>query len=346
MNVVIISRVRMNPYTRLLASALEAAAPGLHCAHEEALSPATVRRWRGKAAVFHVHWAELLYHSPRAGRAGLKLAALLLALLQARRAGIALVYTAHNVAPHETAHPALDRLADAVLYRLVDAVHVHDDESRQEVLTRHPRRVAVIPHGNYIGAYPDACTRVEARRQLAIADTTLVYLALGRIRPYKGLDDLICAFRQLPGEDLTLLIAGHPHDPAYGASLRALAAHDRRIHLHLHYVPDDQVQVYLRASDVCVLPYRSATTSGVAILAFSFACPVIAPDMGPFRSLVASGSGILYPPGAHGLRDALASARHCATEEARAAALAVARSLDWGPLARQHLALYQELAHS
>jgi len=278
-----------------------------------------------------------------AWRAGRKLAALLLGLAQARRSGMAVVYTAHNVERHEDAHRILDGVADAVLYRLVDAVHVHDEESRRRILPRHPRRVVVIPHGNYIGAYPDTCTQAEARRRLNISDTSLVYLALGQIRRYKGLDGLISAFRQLAGDDLTLVIAGHPHDADYGASLEALAGADPRIRIDLHFVPDDQIQVYLRASDICVLPYRSATTSGAAILAFSFGRPVIAPDLGPFRSLITSGAGILYPPGADGLREALAAARHYATEEARIAAFAVAQSLDWGAIARQHLAVYEQV---
>jgi len=343
MNVVMISCVRMNPYTRLLAAALQQVEPGLTCAHEEALTPAVVGRWRGQAQVFHLHWAELLYSSSR-WHASRKLAAFLAGLMQARRAGIRLVYTAHNVERHETGHWLFDRLADAALYRLVDAVHVHDEESRQRLVQRyHLRRVEVIPHGSYIGAYADACTANEARQRLGIPASSFVFLALGQIRPYKGLDNLIAAFRQVPGEDRLLLIAGHPHDPAYGAALTTMAADDPRIRLHLAFVPDDEVQYYMRAADVCVLPYRSATTSGAAILAFSFARPVIAPDLGPFHSLVAPGSGILYPARPSGLQDALVAAANLNTEQASAAALGVARSLDWQPIARQHLALYRAI---
>ena len=121
-----------------------------------------------------------------------------------------------------------------------------------------------------------------------------VFLTLGQIRPYKGIDELITAFRGVPGAHLRLIVAGHPHNDAYAASLASLAGDDARIRLQLHYVPDEDIQYYLRAADFCVLPYRRGTTSGAAILCFSFGKPVIAPDVWPFRPLLAERERLLY----------------------------------------------------
>ena len=343
LHVVMVSRVQMNPYVHLLGTALQEA--GATCSYEDGLSPDVVARWRGRADVFHIHWAELLYRSSTRLGTARKVAGLLAALLQARRNGIAVVYTAHNVRRHEAGERALDFLVDTALYRLADAVHVHDEEARRELLRQHHvRRVEVIAHGNYIGAYPDTCTREQARQRFGLSENSFVFLALGQIRPYKGLNDLIAAFRQTQGDRLALLVAGNPYDAGYGAYLAGLAAGDSRIRIDLRFVPPDEIQYYMHAADLFVLPYRSATTSGAAILAFSFGRPVLAPDVWPFRPLVASGAGLLYPDQPGGLQQALSAALAMQIERASARALDVARSLDWGPIARQHLTVYEDIS--
>jgi glycosyltransferase involved in cell wall biosynthesis len=147
----------------------------------------------------------------------------------------------------------------------------------------------------------------------------------------------------LPGGHLRLLIAGHAHDAAYGAALQKLAEGDQRIRLDLTFVADEDIQYYMRAADVCVLPYRSGTTSGAALLAFSFGCPLIAPDVFPFRPLLAGGSGLLYSNAPDALAQALADATQMDIPAASERALAVARRLDWQLIARQHLSVYQEI---
>jgi glycosyltransferase involved in cell wall biosynthesis len=344
MNVVMISRVRMNPYVHLLAQALQEVEPGLTCTIEASLTLADVARWRGTADVIHIHWPELIYRSPSIWRGGRKLAELLAALLQARRAGIKLIYTAHNIQRQEDDGSLLDAIAVSAILRLADAAHVHDEEAQRQLLLQQPsRRVAVIAHGNYIGAYPDACTRETARQRLGIAGDAFAYLALGQIRRYKGLDDLITAFCQLAGDHLVLLIAGNPHRADLAEQLRRLAAADQRIRLDLRFVPEDELQYYMHAADVAVLPYRSATTSGAAILALSFGVPVIAPDVWPFRGLIRQDSGVRYADDADGLLKALMAAQSLDQAHARQAALSIAQSLDWRPIARQHVEVYKRV---
>jgi len=349
-NVLFVSRVEMNPYVSLLAAGMERAVPGTHCAIARDLSPRDVWRQRRALDVIHLHWAELLYASGNWRGAWLKWLRLATSLLLAKGSGICLAYTVHNIAQHEGQHPTLNRLANALLFRCMDIIHVHDAQAQQEVAARFGRRrgVALIPHGNYLH-YPNHCSRAEARARLGFGDDLFVYLALGQIRPYKGIEELLAAFRQLPETDSRLIIAGHVPEPAYGAQVCALAAADARVTLHDRYVPDEEIQYWMNASDVCVLPYRHVTTSGAALLAFSFGKPVIAPKLGDFPQLVGTTRGIVYDVSAdqpvarqEGLRGALRLARNLDLHAASDAAWAKARELDWLTIGRQHLAAYAQ----
>lgn len=378
MNVVMVSSVTMNPYVRLLGSALERLQAGVGVAYEPALTPSVAARLNGKTDVLHIHWPETLVRG-RSLRSSLsKLGNLALGLWQARRRGIAIVYTAHNIRRSGDGVGVLGGLAEELVYRSAAAVHVHDEGAQAELAQRKPaRRCAVIAHGNYIGAYPNTTDRSAARERLQIAPDAFVYLALGQIRQYKGLDELIAAFRSLPGEHLRLVIAGHPQQPQDGARLQALAGSDGRISVRASFVADDEIQYYMHACDVCVLPYRSGTTSGAAILALSFGRSVIAPGEWPFRGLLRDGGGLLYPAGADGLRGALesvappdpqswgegaeapasAKARREGAEAPTTAkawgkgavgalntqALAAAERLEWLGIAQQHLDVYRQV---
>ena len=100
------------------------------------------------------------------------------------------------------------------------------------------------------------------------------------MRPYKGVTELLSAFAALPDADARLVIAGKALDDAYAARVTALAAADDRVRLDLGFVPDDELQVYLRAADVVATPFLEIFTSGSVLLAMSFGKAVIAPRRG------------------------------------------------------------------
>ncbi|HUT15406.1 MAG TPA: glycosyltransferase, partial [Anaerolineae bacterium] len=287
-------------------------------------------------------------------------------LLLARLSGVCIVYTVHNVWQHEGRYPWLVGLGNRVILALAQAVHVHDDETvaslrEQGGLARLGSRkrpnVYVIPHGNYVPAYPNDCSRVTARTRLGLDDSTFVYLFLGRVRPYKGIEELLVAFKALDARDMALVVAGELHEPHYARRVRELARGDARIRLYLQFVPDDELQVYLNGCDICVLPYRHVTTSGAAFLAFSFGVPIVAPRKGYFVQLVGDKErGILYDAPAWAsergaprasqkcgsLTDALRQARECDVEAMSAACTRFIARFDWDTIAQQHAAMYRQ----
>ena len=81
------------------------------------------------------------------------------------------------------------------------------------------------------------------------------------------------------------------------------------------------MQIYFNASDACVLPYRRVTTSGAALLAYSFGKPIVAPAIGPFPDLITPERGVLFHPDKGDLTDALCRVRELDAAQASAAAL-------------------------
>ncbi len=275
-----------NPYTWLLCSHL--AALGVRVRD---FTPA--RALRGGYDVLHLHWPEKALNAESLlGRVAGAVAAL--AMIEAAHLhGARVVWTVHNARPHESRHPRLEKRFWAAVVRRVDAV-IHPSlagqeavEARYPELTRRPH--AVVPMGHYRGAYPDTVSREEARAAFGISDGARVLAFLGLIRPYKNVPHLIRTVRALPrdGGEMVLLVGGAPHSAALADEIREAAGGDPRVRLALEHVPDGDIQRYLRAADLVVLPFRDITNSGSALLALSFDRPVLVPDRGAMGELQA-----------------------------------------------------------
>ena len=153
----------------------------------------------------------------------------------------------------------------------------------------------VIPHPLY-SHFGAKRTRDEAERRLGLMPGMKNILFFGLIREYKGLDILLKAFEDLP-ENYQLIIAGEP----YGSFDRYARIMDsfpesvrRRIFMELKYIKDSEVSDYFSASDLAVLPYRSATQSGISSVAYHFEIPMIVTDVGGLKETIGDrGTGIV-----------------------------------------------------
>lgn len=343
--VVFLSKVKRNPYVSLLCRAVNDAGMGVQAVVYDHFSSSWLWRNRHRVDVLHIHWLELFFVYPSLLRSIKRWLSVMLGLILGRAIGVRIVYTMHNIWQHESKRPGLVWLGNRLLLKLAQAIHVHDEQTATFLGKKWGRTagVHVVPHGNYVGAYANNISRSQARQQLELPPDAFVFLSLGRVRPYKGLDDLLLAFRAFDDAGAVLLIAGEPQEPAFADQVKAMVGGDARVRLRLSYVEEDALQLFFNASDICVLPYRHVTTSGAAILAFSFGTPIIAPSLGCFVELVDHGRrGILYPPGdVSGLRGALASARAADLGRMRSAVWEHVEALDWGTLAHRHIAMYR-----
>ena len=328
--------VRDNPYCDLLYGSL--AARGVVVAVRAELSPRWLVRHARVVKVLHLHWPEFYYRSggqPTARSVTAFVAALLLARLLRYR----VVWTVHNALPHER-HP-VDRVVRWLLVRSARLV-VHAEAVRAAIPGGR-RPPAVVPHGHYIGCYPDDVPAIEARRALGLGAEDRVFVCFGQLRAYKGVGALLDAFADLPDPRLQLVVAGRPATDADAQCVLAAAQRDARVRTHLGFVPDPDVQRFLKAADFVVLPYREVLTSGGALLALSFARPLVVPRRGCLAELEREGCAIAYDPDAPGaLRAALAAAAAVATLEPwQQRAAAAARRRAWEPIAAAYARIYR-----
>jgi glycosyltransferase involved in cell wall biosynthesis len=204
-------------------------------------------------------------------------------------AGGRLVWTVHNILPHEVRH----RWAEVELAQLLadraDLIHVLSAETcalAEPVYHLDPAKVVVIEHASYLGQYPDWMSREEARSRLGLATDRTVLVTLGGIRPYKALDTLLDVFEELGAEDPTLhlLIAGRVSANPAADHLRERCARNDRVTSRFEHVDDDELQVWMKAADLAVLPYRDILNSGAFLLAQTFGLPVVAPRAGSLQA--------------------------------------------------------------
>ncbi|BET68970.1 hypothetical protein ASA1KI_38880 [Opitutales bacterium ASA1] len=252
----------------------------------------------GGPDVLHLHWMPTFGHGAAGWR---RLPSFLAHVARLRAGGHRFVWTAHNLYHGEAVLRAADRLATVLATPFFSRIIVHAPTAeklvRREFFVVSKEKFAVVPHGNYVGSYPDDVSRAEARARLGISADAFVFVFLGHIRPYKGVEQLIDAFEETTERDARLVIAGKPLGDATMPALRARVRSEGRVLFHDGFVPDERVQIYLRAADVMVVPYLQGLTSGAVILGMSFGLPCIAADVGCVPDMLDAAGGFLYARG-------------------------------------------------
>jgi glycosyltransferase involved in cell wall biosynthesis len=238
------------------------------------------------------------------------------------------VFTAHDLLPRRTARRTRTWRR---LFGRFDRIVTHSERGRRtlEQFGVPSAKLRVIPHPAF-------------RSDPVRADDGSTVLALGVIRPYKGLPDAVSAVLGVDGA--RLLVAGDPRVPL--ADLRRAAGD--RAEWRLGYLDEHEIALALGAATVAVFPYRAELDqSGALLQALGAGLPAVVYDVGGLGEIVgAFGAGRVVPPGdAEALKAALAELLHDpdALAAARAGASRARESLTWDRSAAEHRALYEEL---
>jgi len=329
--------LRDNPYCDLLYRALAEAGAKIEDAAE--LSPSWIWRNRREVAVLHLHWPEFYYRGTNGTVTVRDVVAFVFDIALALALGYRVVWTVHNQLPHEAQR--VDRFIYWFLRYTTQTV-AHCAAAR-DLIGPTRREPAIIPHGHYIGWYPDTLSREAARARLDLERSNKVLVCFGQVRAYKGVEDLVHAFHKVSDPNLRLVIAGRPASTADARALEEIvrSLDDNRLQLHLRYIPDDEVQVFFRASDFVVLPYRNVLTSGAAMLALSFGRPLIAPRLGCLRELASQGCALDYDPQIPGaLEETIRTAARINATLLGQRSRKTAEALGWERIARAYARVY------
>jgi len=219
-----------------------------------------------------------------------------------------IVLTVHNVnaGRRDSRDSRLNRLTLRIQYRLSKHIFVHTEKMKSELTEQFGGRgasITVIPFGINNTVPNTSLTPSDAKRRLGFGEHEKAILFFGNIRPYKGLEYLIAAFRQVlaMGVSCRLIIVGRPSKcEEYWAKIRNEIREDvqsGQVLLKAEFIPDDEAEVYFKAADVLVLPYREIYQSGVLFTGYSFGLPVIAAEVGSLKDEIVEGStGFVFRP--------------------------------------------------
>ena len=222
------------------------------------------------------------------------------------------VLTIHNLLPHDK-HTRMNKWLFRIIYMIPDILVVHTNHMKAELMQEFgvpAGKIVVMQHGLNDVVPGPVDTPEDSRARLEIPPKAQVLLFFGRIAPYKGVETLLDAFREL-GEEFFLLIAGAPVNTSYRDKIEGLInqhpGRERIIH-RLEFVDNREISTYFQAADALVMPYRHIDQSGVLFLALRFALPVIAFDVGALREYIQKDLGVLVEgSGAHDFADAIRS---------------------------------------
>jgi glycosyltransferase involved in cell wall biosynthesis len=249
-----------------------------------------------------------------------------------------LVLTAHDVLPREPRWGARQLSAQRRLYERMDAVVVHSEHGRRRLVAElgiDAERVHVIAHG----ALAHLAAGAPARHAPFETDRPVV-LCFGLMRPYKGIDVLLEAWRGV--EDAELWIAGMPR-----MDVTSLDVAHERIRFVPRFITDSELPAYFQRADLVVLPYREIDQSGVLFTALAFGKPLLLSDVGGFPEIARTGAARIVPAGdPDALRGALGELLGdpgALAEMAVCARAAAEGPYSWDAIARASIDLYELL---
>lgn len=201
------------------------------------------------------------------------------------------MFVCHNVFPHERF--PLDRVLTKLVLNQADYFLLHSESDVGDLRTIRPdAQYRLNPHPSYNVFKIRDITKRQAREELLLSAEEKVLLFFGFVREYKGLKYLIAAMPEVRRQlgRVRLIVAG-----SFGS--------DRVSYLHMideyevndcievvdGYIADNEVEKYFAACDIVVLPYESATQSGIVQIAYGFEKPVIVTNVGGLPDVVADG---------------------------------------------------------
>ncbi len=334
---------KTNPYNALLCDALVATGASVRdYAIKQLLS--------GEAPeIVHVHWPEYGLSRKEPWKARLTLEKLFLGMRLAKLKGARIIWTVHNLRPHERHHPALESTFYRRWLATIDGAVFLSRSSLAMAQERYPALrdlpCEVIPHGDYRPRLSRKWTQSEARSALGLPLESKIVASIGAVRRYKGIPDLVTKFLEIAKAHELLVIAGKCNEADLAMEIQSASKGDPRIKIDDRFLSDDLMESYTVASDFTIFPYTDILNSGSALYALSCSRPIMAPAIGSLPELqqdVGERWAWLYQGDLEGLF--LREALDVPTRAQDADPPNLTR-YEWGTIGEQTKAFYEQVIH-
>jgi beta-1,4-mannosyltransferase len=291
--------------------------------------------------IVHIHWMHHAYQNRNPLLFIVKSLIFVLTMLYLKLSNVQLIWTIHNLYPHHVEHPKLERFMRTLICRFCSKLIVASESIKRKVMIEFgvpASKLFVVKHGHYLGVYKSK--GMDIRRLYNISEDSDIYLFLGAIKAYKGMEDLIESFNAVKTKQSYLIIAGKA-DKEMETYLQRVADTENII-LDLRFVPNEEVADLISAVDVMVMPYKEITTSGSAILGLSFKKLIVMPDNDFIDEYFKEDMVVRYDPSdANGLTNAMKTALNVKKEGKAPKYEEVLKELEWSAIAEQIKNVYQ-----
>lgn len=276
-----------NPYNHLLYNNIEEQGVKISEFHFNLLCILKVIFFKS-FDILHIHWPQniLLVDSRPSAARYLFTFNLLCFFLKLQKKKI--VWTVHNIDAHESKYPDLQEKLENLLFKYTTGFISLNRAAlpyiEAKLLNDEHQQITYIPHLHYGGYYQNVMSREESRQCIGIDNDKFVFLFLGQIRPYKNIDGLIKAFKELNDKDTFLLIAGNVQKSLLDV-LEDQIKDFSNIKLYKNFVEDKDIQLFMNSSDIVVTPYNKILNSGSVFLNLGFEKPTLAPHQASLPEL-------------------------------------------------------------
>jgi len=258
--------------------------------------------------------------------------------------------TIHNVISHESG--VIDKILSKLIFSLPNHFIVHTKVNKKQLngFFKIPEeKISIIPHGIYDFYCDKKISKIEARKNLNIPINAKALLFFGNIRKYKGLDDLVIAFKEarkkIPG--LFLIVAGKSWNSEAEKKLKESLGGITEKVLFLDYVSSSKIKYYFEATDIVILPYKDfAAQSGPGNIALGFKKPLIVSDTGGLPELVLNKNFVFNAGNTKQLAEkiCLAFSKKSVLDSMVKNSIELRKKFSWESISTQTLKLYNELS--
>ncbi len=261
---------KSNAYNKLLYSAVEKE-------EVEVIEFTFKRAYLNKADILHVHWPEFFLNSHYWIKAFVFSCALLLSFFALKLKGTKLVWTIHNLKPHQVKHPLTSKIYWFFYKKMVNGV-LSMSHANHKIAVENIPQIRNLPYAiTFHGLYETQTRQLnqsESRKHLKLPEDTSILLCLGQIKAYKGYEKLIELAQQAHDNPINgikpiyVLVAGKSDEPEYIAFIKEKTA-NLNFDLRVGFVSNEDLPHYFKAADISVIPFNAIFNSGSALMSIS-----------------------------------------------------------------------------